>query len=146
MEEKIKNDLKAAQLARDEVKTSTLRLLISEINNARIQKQTQLSDPDIISVIQKEAKKRKESIEAFKMAGRAESAAKEEAELMVLQGYLPDQISTEELTKIVDATIKEVGANSIADMGRVIGLVMGKVGQAADGGSVSILVKQKLNG
>lgn len=145
MEEKIKADLKQSQLDKDEVKVSTLRLLLSEVNNAQISKGSQLTDEEIISVVQREAKKRKESIEAFKGAGRAEAADREEAELLILQSYLPSQISSEELTKIVEETITELGATSIADMGKVIGAVMGKVGQSSDGGSVSSIVKQKLS-
>ncbi len=144
MEQKLKEDLKSAQLARDEVKTSTLRLLISEINNLRISKDADLNDSDITSVVQREAKKRKESIEAFQGAGRVEAADKERVELEILQTYLPAQLQTEELTKIVEESITEVGATSIQDMGRVIGVVMGKVGQNTEGGMVSQLVKEKL--
>lgn len=146
MESKLKEDLKQAQLSRDEVKVSTLRLLISEINNARIAKGQDLSDEDILGVVKREAKKRKESVEAFRNAGREEAAQKEEAELKILEAYLPAQLSTEELTKIVEEAINEVGATSVADMGKVIGVVMGKTKGAADGGAVSQLVKQKLNG
>ena len=144
MLDKIQSDLKQAQLSRDEIKVSTLRLLISEIKNAEIAKGNNLEDQDIISVIQKEAKKRKEAIVAFRAGGREESAVKEESELKVLENYLPAQISTEELTKIVEESINEQGATSIQDMGKVIGAVMGKVAGRADGGTVSALVKEKL--
>lgn len=142
--DQIQSDLKQAQLARDEIKVSTLRLLLSEIKNTEIAKGNDLVDQDVISVIQKEAKKRKEAIVAFRAGGREESAAKEESELKVLEQYLPSQLSTEELTKIVDETINEQGATSIQDMGKVIGVVMGKVKGQADGGTVSTLVKEKL--
>lgn len=144
MQDKIQQDLKSAQLSRDEVRTSTLRLLLSEINNSRIAKGADLEDSDIISVVQREVKKRKESVEAFRNGGREESAQKEEAEMKILQGYLPAQISTEELTKIVEDSITEVGATQPSDMGKVIGLVMGKVGQSADGSTVSQIVKERL--
>src|SRR3989338_6228313 len=143
MLDKIQSDLKQAQLSRDEIKVSTLRLLLSEIKNAEIAKGNNLEDQDIISVIQKEAKKRKEAIVAFRAGGREESAVKEESELKVLENYLPAQISTEELTKIVEESINEQGATSIQDMGKVIGAVMGKVAGRADGGTVSALVKEK---
>lgn len=146
MEERIKDNLKNAQLSRDEVSVSTLRLLLSEITNTRIQKGEDLKDEDIISVVQREIKKRKESAEAFRNGGRVESAQKEEAEMKILQDYLPAQLSTEELTKIVEDTINELGANSPADMGKVIGAVMGKVGQSAEGSSVSAIVKEHLVG
>lgn len=144
MVDKIQTDLKQAQLARDEIKVSTLRLLLSEIKNAEIAKGSPLADADIISVIQKEAKKRKEAAVAFRNGGREDSAVKEEAELRILESYLPEQISTEELTKIVEESINEQGATSIQDMGKVIGAVMSKVKGQADGGTVSALVKEKL--
>ncbi|MBI2086013.1 GatB/YqeY domain-containing protein [Candidatus Daviesbacteria bacterium] len=144
MLDKIQSDLKQAQLARDEIKVSTLRLLLSEIKNAEIAKGNSLAQQDIISVIQKEVKKRKEAANAFRFGGREESAVKEESELKVLEQYLPAQISTEELTKIVEESINEQGATSIQDMGKVIGAVMGKVKGQTDGGAVSALVKEKL--
>lgn len=140
----IQNDLKNAQLARDEVKVSALRLLISEIRNKEIEKGAVLSDEDIVSVVQKEAKKRKEAAEGFRKGAREDSALKEEAELKILEGYLPEQISTEELTKIVSEVITETGATTMADMGKVIGAVMGRVKGRAEGSAVSAIAKQKL--
>ncbi|MBI3103424.1 GatB/YqeY domain-containing protein [Candidatus Daviesbacteria bacterium] len=148
--EQIQNDLKQAQLSRLAVKVSTLRLLIAEIKNAEIalrlrSGQATIADNDIISVIQREVKKRKEAAAGFRSGGREEQAQKEEAEAKVLTDYLPSQLSTEELTKIVESTINELGVNSIADMGRVMGAVMGKVKGQADGNTVSVLVKEKLS-
>lgn len=143
--DQLQTDLKNAQLSRDEIKVSTLRLLLSEIKNAEISKGGILSDEDIIPIVQKEVKKRKEAAEAFKSGGREEAAGKEEAELKILESYLPSQLSNEELTKIVLDTINEVGASSIADMGKVMGVVMGKTKGQADGGVVSALVKEKLS-
>ncbi len=140
----IQNDLKQAQLARDAVKVSTLRLLVSEIKNTEIAKGVSLSDEDIVSVVQKEVKKRKEAAAGFRLGAREESALKEESELKILESYLPAQMQVEELTKIVETTINELGATSVQDMGRVIGSVMSKVKGQADGGSVSSIVKQKL--
>ena len=144
--DQIQSNLKNAQLARDEVKVSTLRLLLSEIKNAEIAKGGELQDSDIVSVVQKEVKKRTEATTAFRSGGREEQAQKEELEAKVLEEYLPQQLSTEELTRIAEETINEVGAKSISDMGKVIGAVMNKVKGQADGGSVSALVKQKLGG
>lgn len=143
--EKLQTDLKNAQLARDETKVSTLRLLLSEIKNGEISKGTSLSDEDIISLIQREVKKRKEAAEGFRAGGREESAVKEEQEAKVLEAYLPVQVNAEELTKLVEETIHEVGANSVAEMGKVIGMVMGKVKGRADGSQVSGIVKEKLS-
>lgn len=145
MEDKLREDLKQAQLSRDEVKVATLRLLISELTYAKVAKTADsLSDEDIISVIQKEAKKRKESIESFNKGNRADLASKEEAELAILQTYLPEQIADEELTKVIEEVITNTGAKTPADMGKVIGTVMGKVGQRVEGARVSQLVKDKL--
>lgn len=143
--EKLPQELKQAQLDRDEIKVSTLRLLLSEVKNAEIAKGHPLLDADIISVIQKEAKKRKEAILAFRNGGREQSALKEEAELKILESYLPAQLSTEELTKLVEDSITEIGATTLADMGKVMSKVIGKVAGRADGGTISALVKEKLS-
>ncbi len=143
--QKIQEDLKTAQLDRDEVKVSTLRLLLSEINNAKIAKGGDLSAEDLMSVVQKEAKKRREAALGFRSGSREEQAQKEEAELKILEGYLPLQLSDEELTQIVLETITEVGASSLQDMGKVIGAVMGKVKGQADGARISSIVKEKIS-
>lgn len=145
MLDQVQSDLKQAQLNRDEIKVSTLRLLLSEIKNAEIAKGGSLSDEDLVIVVQREVKKRKEAAEGFRKGGREEQAQTEEAELAVLQGYLPAQLSNDQLTKIVEDTINELGANSTADMGKVMGVVMGKVAGKADGGPVSSLVKERLS-
>ncbi|OGE16831.1 glutamyl-tRNA amidotransferase [Candidatus Daviesbacteria bacterium RIFCSPHIGHO2_01_FULL_36_37] len=145
METKIKEDLKQAQLNRDEIRLSTLRLLLSEINNSKIQKGSDLTDDEITSVVQKEAKKRRESVESFKKGGREDLAQKEESELKILEAYMPAGLSNEELTKLVEDSINELGANSLADMGKVMSSVMAKVAGRADGSIVSSLVKEKLS-
>ena len=145
MVDKLQTDLKEAQLARDETRVSTLRLLLSEVKNAQIAKGSELSDEDIVSVIQKEVKKRKEAAAGFRSGGREDSALKEESELKILQYYLPAQMSIEELTKVVESSINELGATSITDMGKVIGAVMNKVKGRSDGGLVSQIVKMKLS-
>lgn len=159
MVDDIANALKQAQLARDEVKVSTLRLLLSEIKNAEIalrqsSGQATISDDQVITVIQKEVKKRKEAAVGFRSGAREESALKEEAEAKVLEAYLPAQMSVEELTKIVEETISEAcqlalvtGSNkpSLQDMGKIIRLVLDKVKGKADGGTVSSIVKTKLS-
>lgn len=143
--DKIQEDLKNAQLAKDEVKVSTLRLLLAEVKNFQIA-HGEVTDQDIIGVIQREVKKRKEAIESFRAGGREQSAKVEEEELAVLQLFLPEQLSDEELTKVVEDNINELGASSPSDMGRVIGSVMGKVAGKAEGARVSAIVKEKLNG
>lgn len=145
MVDKIQADLKQAQLSRDEIKVSTLRLLLSEIKNSEIAKGNPLSDEDIIAVLQKEIKKRKEAVLAFRSGGREDQAQKEEAEAKVLEGYLPEQISNDQLTKLIEESITELGASGIQDMGKVMGVVMGKVKGQADGNTVSSLVKERLS-
>lgn len=144
MEEKIRSDLKKAQLLKDELTVSTLRLLLSEIHNAKIAKGSNLSDEDIIKVIQREVKKRKEAAEGFRSGGREDQAEKEDEEAKNLMKYLPEQLSNEELTKIVDEAINNLGARSISDMGRVMGAVMVHVRESADSGRVSSIVKERL--
>lgn len=144
MLEKIQNDLKESLKAHDEVKVSTLRILLAEIKNAQIAKGQELTDKEIVVVIQKEAKRRKEAAAGFRSGGREESAKVEEQELGVLESYLPQQLTDEELTKIVEDTIKELGATTVSDMGKVIGSVLAKVKGQSDGGRVSAIVKEKL--
>ncbi len=152
--DKLQADLKEAQLNRDEVRVSTLRLLLSEIHNTRIQKGAEISDQDIVPVIRREAKKRKEAAVGFRSGNREELALKEEAELKILEDYLPAGLTNEELTKIVLDTISEacqlalvneLGRPSLQDMGKIIRLVMEKVSGRADGGVVSALVKERLS-
>lgn len=145
LQDQLKSDLKNAQLARDEIKVSTLRLLLSEIKNAEIQKGADLLDQDLIPVLQREVKKRKEAAIGFRSGGREEQAKKEELEEVILKSYLPAQLSIEELTKIVEGAINTLGATSIQDMGKVIGAVMSEVKGQADGSTVSVLVKEKLS-
>ena len=142
---KIQQDLTDSLKQKNEIKTSTLRLVISEIGNSRIEKRADLTDEDIIQVISKEAKKRQESIAAFKQGERADLAAKEEKELNILKTYLPEAISDEELLKIVDSQIAEIGAKDIKDLGKVMSAVLSKVKGRADGGAVSAIVKSKLS-
>lgn len=146
--DKIQSDLKDAQLAKDEIRTSVLRMLISEMRYAEIKQregsQGGLSDEEIISVVQREVKKRKEAATGFRQGGREDSALKEEKEAEILANYLPKQLSDSELENIIDEAISQTNANQISDMGKVIRLVMSKVKGEADGGRVSNLVKEKL--
>ena len=143
--ENIQEQLKQAMLAKDEVKVGTLRMLVSEIRNAQIARGHDLSDEEILEVVAKEVKKRKEAALGFRQGGREESALQEEAELKMVEGYLPEQMSDEELTKIVEEAITRTGASAVSDMGKVIGMVMGQVKGQAEGSRVSALVKQRLS-
>ncbi|MDD5606114.1 MAG: GatB/YqeY domain-containing protein [Patescibacteria group bacterium] len=143
LKEQVQLDLTAAQKAREEQKVSTLRMLVAAFNNMEIAKRgkADVSEDDYMTVVKQEAKKRKEAIEAYKVAGRAESQALEEAELEILAAYLPEQMSEDELKSIVDAVVEEKG---IDNMGLIIGEVMKRAQGRADGGVVSKLVREKL--
>lgn len=145
---KLQEELKQSMLAKDELRTSVLRLLLSAINYFEIQKGGagyQATTDDILSVIQTQAKQRKDSIEQFTTAGRQELVDKETKELEILQGYLPKQMNEEEVKKIVEETIKETGAITIQDMGKVMGTLTPKLKGQADMGMVSQLVKSSLS-
>lgn len=144
LRDQIGEDLKEAMKARDQVRVATLRMLIAAVKNARVEKMHDLDDDEVIEVATREAKRRKESIEAFRNAGREELAVKEEAELAVLQTYLPEQLSGDALAALVDEAIAETGATGPKEMGAVMKALMPKVRGRADGGEVSALVKQRL--
>lgn len=142
--ETIQNDLKTALKERNELQVSTLRLLLSEAHNRQIEKQAELVDEDIVGVLRKEVKKRQESIEAYEKGGRQELADKESKELIILSKYLPQEMSPEELGKIVKEVIVEVGAKGPSDFGKVMGVIMGKVKGKIDGTKVADAVKKLL--
>ncbi len=142
--DKIHGDLTIALKSRDEMKVNTLRFVISKVKNAQIAKGDELTDEEVASEINKDARRHKESIEAFKSAGRDELAEKEKAELGILTTYLPEEMSLREVEKLVDDAIAEADAKSASDMGRVMSIVMEKLKGRADGSAVSALVKSKL--
>ena len=141
----LRSDLNQSLKSKDEPKVSTLRLLLSALNYKKIEVQRELTDQDILSVIQKEVKKRKESIELFKQGKRDDLVAKEEGELQILQTYLPQQLSEEELIRLVDQAIQETNATALVQMGIVMKQVMAKAQGQADGKLVSELVKKRLS-
>lgn len=138
-------DLLQALKSREEAKVSTLRFLISNINNSKIAKGSELTDEEVTAEIAKDAKRHRESIGAFKAAGRDELAEKEQVELAILGTYLPEQMSDDEVAKIVEEAISQTNASTMADLGKVMGVVMGKVKGQADGTLVSKIVKEKLS-
>ena len=142
--DEIKKDLDIALKEGDGVVVSTLRFLLSSIQNAQIEKRVDLDDEQVVDIIRKDAKKHKESIEAFEKGARGDLAQKEAKELEVLEKYLPAQMPAGDIEKIVDEVIAAESATSIADMGKVMGQVMAKVGSRADGNVVSRMVKGKL--
>ncbi len=144
LQEKINTDLKAAMRARDELRMLVLRTVLSSINYAEIAKQKKLDDGGVIEVIGREIKQRKESIEAYEKGNRADLAAKERAEMAVLQEYMPAQMGRDEITSLVKAVITEVGAKGPGDKGKVMQKLMPQVKGKADGGEVNSIVTDLL--
>ncbi len=142
--EQINKDLVEAQKKRDEIVVSTLRMLLAAVKNAEIAKGSELTDDEVLEQIAKSAKQHRESIDAYEKGGRGDLVQKEKAELSVLDKFLPEQLSEEEVGRIVDEVIGSTGAKGGGDMGRVMGLVMAKVKGQADGNVVSAVVKSKL--
>jgi uncharacterized protein YqeY len=141
---RIEEELKEARLAREESRRDALSLILSSLRSAQKELQRPLTDDEGLQVLQRERKKRLEAVEAYRRAGREEQAEAEELELDVLEEFMPDPLSEEELEEIVDDVIAEVGATSIRDLGRVMADVMPQVSGRADGSSVSQLVREKL--
>jgi uncharacterized protein YqeY len=145
LEEKLNADLKNALKAGEKTKVSAFRMAISEIKNRKIADRAEkLEDEKVAGIIQKMVRQHKESIEQFKRGGREDLAKKEEEELAVLKEYMPEEISPEELEKIVSESIAETGVSSPKDMGKVMKDVMGRVQGRADGKVISEIVKKKL--
>jgi uncharacterized protein YqeY len=142
--ERIEGELKSARLARDNDRRDALSLVLNALRASEKELQRPLSDDEELQVLQRERKRRAEAAEAFRSGGREEQAEAEEYELDVLEEFMPDQLSEEEIEEIVDDVISEVGATSIRDMGRVMAGVMHQVSGRADGSAVSQLVKEKL--
>lgn len=144
MENQLFSDLQNAMRAGDKEKVGTLRLLRSHIKNAAIAAGGTLADKDILAILAREVKKRKESIAMYTEGGREDLAAQESRELGIISAYLPRQLSEEELKEKIAAVIDSTGAAGAADMGRVMGTLMPQVAGIADGGRVRQLVKEML--
>src|SRR5450755_327431 len=142
--EKLEADVKAAMLARDVERRVALRLILASLRSAEKDLLRPLSEDEELQVLQRERKKRIEAAEAFRSAGREEQADKEEHELEILEDYMPEPLSDEELDRIVDDAIAENKATSMRDMGRVMADVMPQIAGRADGSAVSQLVREKL--
>lgn len=144
IEERIENELKTAMKQKDEIKTSCLRLLRSEIHNLFIQKREKLKEEDVIKVIQKQVSQHKDSIEQFIKGKREDLAEKEKKELAILESFLPKMLSQEELRKIIGDVIKELGATAKKDTGMVMKEAMGRIKGRADGKEVNRIVSELL--
>jgi uncharacterized protein YqeY len=141
---RLEDELKQAMVARDGERRDTLRLILTSLRSAEKELQRPLHDDEELQVLQRERKRRTEASEAFRAGGREGQADAEERELAVLEEFMPEPLSEEELEEIVDDAIAEVGATSMRDIGRVMADVMPQVAGRADGSAVSQLVREKL--
>lgn len=142
--DRIKEDIKAAMRARDTEALSTLRMVHSSIKNKAIDSQRELSDDDVIQVLAKEAKKRRQSAEAFEEGDRPEMAEKERAEYELIHKYLPEPLSDEEVEGIIDEVIASTGAESRREMGKVMGAVIPRIKGRYDASKIKDIVLDKL--
>lgn len=146
LKEQLAEDQKSAMRAKDRDRLTVLRMLSSAIKQKEIDEQVDLDDSGVLAVIEKMVKQRRDSEKQYRDAGRAELADAEAAEIVVLGNYLPEALSDAELAELIDAAIAETGAESMRDMGKVMGLLKPKVQGRADMGAVSTKVKATLDG
>lgn len=145
LQDRVSQEIKTAMLARDAFRLGTLRLLKSAMGYAQIEKKVeQLPDAEVIQIVQREIKKRRDSVEQYQAAGRTEQAASESSEITILESFLPKALSAEEIEAMVRATIAELGASSKKDMGPVMKAIQAKAAGRAEGKSISALVSKLL--
>jgi uncharacterized protein len=148
LKDRLRSDLTASMKARDALRSSTLRMLLTSVTNAEVagKEQRELSDDDIVGVLSTEAKRRREAAAAFDDAGRSDSATKERAEAEIIAGYLPEQLGADDLSALVSATITSLGVadQGMRAMGRVMGALQPQVRGRADGGAVAAEVRRQL--
>ena len=145
LKQQITEDMKSAMRAKDSVRLGAIRLLLSAIKQREVDERIELTDADVIAVIEKMLKQRRDSIAAFESANRVDLADIEKFEVSVLQTYMPKQMSDAEISAIVDQVIADSGAQGAKDMGKVVGLVKPLVAGMADMGKVSGLIKARLS-
>ncbi|MCF7805360.1 MAG: GatB/YqeY domain-containing protein [Candidatus Marinimicrobia bacterium] len=143
--DKLNDDLKSAMKSKDKVRLETIRSLKSMLREKEIEKNDDLSEEEQIKVLSSAAKRRREAIESYQEGGRTELADQEQAELEIIETYLPEQLSEDDIRELVDEILEETGASTMQDMGRVMGAIMPKVRGQADGSLVQQIVKEKLS-
>ena len=144
LKQKLTDDLKQAMKGGDTVSRSVIRLLLASVKNAEIAKRTTLDDADLLGIIAKEVRQRQESIESFKQGNRQDLVAKEEVEMAILQGYLPQQMTREEIVEAARRVIAEVGAQGPGDKGRVMPKLIPQLKGRADGREINTVVTELL--
>ena len=145
LKERITDDMKSAMRAGEKDRLAVVRLILAAIKQREVDERITLDDAQVLAVLEKMAKQRKESIAQFESGGRADLVAKENAELAVVQSYLPAQLSAAELDAIIAEAIATTGATTVKDMGKVMGIVKTKAAGRADMGAVGARIKQKLS-
>jgi len=146
LQNEISAALKDAMRAKDEAKLASLRLVLTAIKIREKEVRRSLEDQEVISLIASQIKQRKESIDQYRKGGREDLVKAEESELKILEGYMPKQLSAEEMSQALDEVIAEVGAVSLKDMGKVMKAAMAKLAGRADGRAINQMVKEKLSG
>lgn len=146
VKERITEDMKSAMRSGEKERLATIRMILAGIKQREVDERIQLDDVQTLSVIEKMVKQRRESIVQFEAGGRADLVAKENAELLILQSYLPQQLSDAEVTVLIDEAITATGATSMKDMGKVVAQVKAAAQGRADMGAVSARVKARLSG
>ena len=144
LKDQLKDQQKLAMLARDKTRLGAIRLLMAEIKQREVDTRIELNDEDILAVVTKMVKQRRDSISQFEAAGRQDLADKESAEILVLQEFLPQQLTAEEIAVLIEQAITESGAAVMADMGKVMAVLKPKIQGRADVGAVSAQVKTRL--
>ena len=144
LKDQLKDQQKLAMLARDKARLGAIRLLMAEIKQREVDSRIELNDEDILAVVTKMVKQRRDSISQFEAAGRQDLADKESAEIVVLQEFLPQQLTAEEIAVLIEQAITESGAAVMADMGKVMAVLKPKIQGRADVGAVSAQVKTRL--
>ena len=145
LKERITDDMKSAMRAGEKDRLAVVRLILAAIKQREVDERITLDDTQVLAVLEKMAKQRKESIAQFESGGRADLVAKENAELVIVQSYLPAQLSDAELDAIIAEAIATTGATTVKDMGKVMGIVKTKAAGRADMGAVGARIKQKLS-
>lgn len=145
LKERIQDDMKNAMRAKEKTRLATIRLILAAIKQKEVDEQTSLEDEQVLGVLEKMVKQRRDSIKQYENAGRQELADKEQEEIVILQEYLPEQMGSAELEAVVDEIIANTGASGPQDMGKIMGALKPRIQGRADMGQASRLVKSKLS-
>lgn len=145
LKQRITEDMKSAMRAKDKERLKAIRMILGAIKQREVDERIELVDEQVLAVIQKMVKQRKDSISQFKEVGRTDLIEIEEAELVVINNYMPAQLSENDISKVVDKAIADSGASSMQDMGKLMGLLKGQLAGKADMGVVSSIIRSKFS-